>query len=396
MVVLQYSSSSIGWCGDGLWEDSGDHKVSITVLPAGSAPDYASTDIVVIENSNSEWSGRGPIHGKNIEVAFNNGITLSADLRDDGAALHWSNGVKWKRSGPQTPAPLKEKAVSVEKPQTVQSFNLQQEVQLLHSFVDRFLLILLLLGVTAVHWYLVPAVVAPLVFGSYAGIAVGGGVACSFDVLDINGVLMLLVNTIVIAPYNTACFVLYYPLWPVLAVLYQIVQYATIPVMTFGKVRTSFLQSTFIGWLRILPIAYNNIVSSDPKFKHFDNIDDATQEQAAEAMRNAPFIKLLAKFAKANIPVGVMNSFVFRLVFFMVMMPTAGWWLVGQCFVPLLPVRPKEKHADKADKAEQEEKGEQGPKPLPSVPFYMPQCRLLKVARKEWGEDTGKQKCLNE
>jgi hypothetical protein len=388
-----------GWCGDGLWYDSGGHKVIIRIDLVNAVA--TKQPAIVIENSNSDWSGHGSIRGEMIDVYFHNGVHLSANLACNDTVLEWSNGVSWSRQTnlvqPDTGHAQIEEPVQAGPRQ----MDLHHEVVLLHSFVDMFLLASLLVGVIAMYCSVLPVITIPFLcsFTTLPCIVIGASVVYSAKAFDAKGILLLLVNVLIIAPYNAACFLAFYLTWPLRMVVYQVLQYVTIPLMTFGTVHTPFFQSTFVGWLTILPIAYNNILPKDPKFKPFDNIDDATQKQAAEALQNAAFLKFLKKWSGEHIPVGVLNAFAFRLIFFMVMIPTMGWWLVGQCFIPFLPIRAQDSQTVGKREEEMEVEGKTEsdiPKGLPPVTFVMPQCRLLHDARKQWSESVARQKCLNE
>lgn len=110
------------------------------------------------------------------------------------------------------------------------------------------------------------------------------------------------------------------------------------------------------------------------------------------------FIQWLHRVITNNVPRSALNSLGFRLCFLMIMCPTLGWWLVGPCYIPLLPVRKARSHMEKlgdsqgSGTADDPTPGQQ----LPPVSFSMPKCRFLKAVRDEFGEQVGQQKCLNE
>jgi hypothetical protein len=301
----------------------------------------------------------------------------------------------------QTPQTLAQSQVSERSEEALEreevKTGLLREVQQLHFYIDRALASLLLLGAILLQWRLLPLSIKPAVMTAGVGVCTSVVAARKLGVLDNDGVLILLLDLIFLVPYNAMMFALFYPTWPVRMLIYQAIQWVLIPLITFGKERVPPWQADLLSFLRILPEAFNLILPSDPKLKPFKNIDDASQEDVAKALRNAPFILWLSKFSAAHIPKGFLNSLGFRLGFLVFACPTLGWWLVGPCYIPLLPVRPPSAAAQKEDVNNKErETAADVVSMMPAVSFYMPQCRFLKVVRTEFGETVGQQKCLNE
>lgn len=260
--------------------------------------------------------------------------------------------------------------------------DLKQEVALLHRLLDRILALALLLAALGLEWLLLPTHFAiALVLGF--GVSVYS--AHQTGTIDSNAAGLLALNVFVLAPYN---FMLWGGYWLSLLTrlpTYRLCQFLLIPPMTWFKVWKAPWDATFEEWLRILPKAYDIILPTDPKLKPFANIDEGSQDEVAQALRHSGFVHWLSKISAEHIPKGLLNSLAFRLIFFMLACPTLGWWLVGPCYVPLLSL-----------KAPESEESQESKPTSPPVSFYMPKCRFLKVARNEFGEELGKQKCLNE
>jgi len=404
------------WRGDGSWIDGGGFSARI------SSAKTSRDAIVVIDNDNLDWGGRGRIRESDsdvIDVSFNNGRCLSARLV--GSSLQFENGTQWERrkfsarrcwAKPQT-ASAASPSASVAKEQEADSqewqllagtkdeagedmgsgevvgqglegteLHLQREARLLSIVLERFLSLALVLVSLCLQWALLPSLYVTTVACSSGFVVASSFLLCA-GVLDIDSVLILLLNAVVLMPYNLVVIILYYLTWPIRMVLYQAFQQWLIYGMSSKKVHPSFLEASYVEFLRVCPEAFNEIIlPADPQIKPFDNIDEATQAQARTAIRNAAFMKKVRAFSAEHLPRGLLNSLGFALVSEMVTIVTIGWWLLGLCWIPLLSMNAQSSASVTRS--------------APAVSLRIPKCRMLSTARRTWGEQLGRQKCLNE
>jgi len=255
---------------------------------------------------------------------------------------------------------------------------LRKELRGAHNELDYVLLVLFLAGVS----FLADGMTLVRQTGVGFGAAVGA--VWWLGALDRRGAMILLINVVILVPFNIGNFVFYWVSYPLRMLCYQALQFIMIPLFSGFKSYKPFKDATFAEMLRVMPHFFNFLMTGlDPKYRPFgDNIDDATSDQARDAMTHAPIFQLL-RDVMANVPKGFLNSVVFRLIVQMCILTTLGWWWAGWCYIPLMPLRP-------------EEEGEDVPPPLPPVQIEFTKCKWLKIARDSFGEDIGKAKCVNE
>jgi len=255
---------------------------------------------------------------------------------------------------------------------------LRKELREAHNQLDYLLLIIFLTGVCLLFDSLIP------VRTMGVGFAAAVGPMWWLGALEWRGAMILLINVVILVPFNTVNFVVYWVSYPLRMLFYQTIQFILIPLITGGKSLKPFKDATFAELLRVMPHFFSFLMTGlDPKYRAFgDNIDDATSDQAREAMIHAPVFHLMNEVL-SNVPKGLLNSIVFRLIVQMLILPTLGWWWAGWCYIPLLPLRSEQEGADV-------------PSPLPPVQIKFTECKWLKVASESFGEDIGKAKCLNE
>lgn len=384
------------WRGFGQWVDSGGHAVTIKALQ--STRHQPGKETISVENKNPDWCGRGYVEadGK-IAVGFENGVCLSGHLSEDNNALLWEGGHKWNRqeekrehekrthkkqqedNKPSQHMDEKHEDGSVfaQETQSNSTDALKRETMLLHSWFDRVLLMVMVFVSGVMCLWCLPSMLATVAKTLLMSLASGGALAWWFTPVSIDKVLIILVNAVVIAPFNVALKVLYWPTWPLRQPIYRYIQMVWINNISIPRQHTTFWKATFVPFLDMLPGAFGGIL---PKDVPFDNIDNAKQEDARDAYRRAVWLVALNKYVKAHTPIGVVNSVGVRLFSQLIMSPTLGWWWMHQVSVPFLPLP---------------EDGDTRP-PLPAVVMDIPKCYILDVWRKTYGEDLGRQKCLNE
>lgn len=382
------------WGGLGKWLDGGGHAVTIKALLSVSNRPQADKQTISVDNKNPDWCGRGYVEadGK-VVVGFENGVCLSGYCSEDSKELLWDGGHVWKRQASSEKIHEKREEITTSSEQSnaqkTQSHAqesqsesvdaLKKETMLLHIWLDRmFLMVLIFVSAKMCMWCL-PAMVVPVATTMVMSLASGGVLAWWFAPLSIDKVLIILVNVVVIAPFNVLMFLLYYPTWPLRQPLYRWIQMVSINLISIPRITVTFWEANFVKYLDILPGGFTALLPPDAPFQ---NIDVPSQDVVREALRRAPFIKALSAIIKKNVPAGVMNSITARLLSQLVMLPTLGWWWIHKVYVPFLAMPKPPSDGGRA--------------PLPGVTMHMPKCYILDVWRKNYGEEVGRQKCMNE
>jgi len=255
----------------------------------------------------------------------------------------------------------------------------------LRSWFDRMLLVLLVVASLSACSHCLSLAAVQVACTTSFTLASGVLVAWLGGILPIDTVLVLVTNIFVIAPFNVAVVVLYYTTWPLQQPIWRWVQWKAINLISIPPQPhpVSYWDSSFVKFLDILPGAFKALLPPDCPF---DDIDAASQESVRDAFDKAPWLQAFGAIVKKQVPAGVLGSLVVRLISQMIMVPTLGWWWIHLVYLNFLPLG----HRPPATYVPAEIP------PLPPVEMYMPKCYILSEWRKAYGEELGRQKCLNE